>query len=151
MKRLIPVLLAVAAWFAPCLVYAQASPSYGGANGAQLPTHANCYAKGDGTCTPAAGLVFAEATNRSGTITTGGVAQDLMAANANRQGWEFQNQSTDNCYIRSKGPNGTTVASADQNSILIYPGQYFSPAHISLYAYSVICPTTGDIFYSREW
>lgn len=112
-----------------------------------------CQDNGDGTCSLLATTIVyrGEATARSLVITLGGTAQDLMAANATRSGFEVQNQSNDNCYIRSKGSAGATVATADQNSLLIYPGQWITPNHISFNAYSIICPTTGDLIYAREW
>lgn len=103
-------------------------------------------------CAPLSGVVITDsAVNRSTTITAGGTAQTLLPVNATRLGWEIENQSNDNCYIRSMGPLGTTVATTDQNSLLIYPGQDMTPSHVSSYALSIVCPTTGDKIYAREW
>lgn len=128
--------------------------------GGYAPGHAICFG-GIGqsaTCvsqsaplpTTAQGFI-GEATSRSGTIATGGTAQDLMAANTSRHGWEVQNQSTGNLYVRSKGSAGTTLATADQNAILIPPGGYYAPPHVSSYALSIIGSATGQAFYAREW
>jgi hypothetical protein len=128
--------------------------------GGYAPGHAICFG-GIGqsaTCVSAAAPLpttaqgfIGEATSRSGAITTGGTPQDLMAANASRHGWEIQNQSTANLYVRSKGAAGTTVATADQNSILIPPGGYYASPHVTLNALSIIGSATGQAFYAREW
>ena len=111
---------------------------------------ATCVSPGAPLPTTAQGFI-GEATSRSGTITAGGTAQDLMAANSTRHGWEIQNQSTGNLYVRSKGAAGTTVATADQNAILIPPGGYYAPPHVTQNAISIIGPVTGQAFYAREW
>ena len=128
--------------------------------GGYAPGHAICFG-GIGqaaTCvspstplpTTAQGFI-GEATSRSGTLTAGGTAQDLAPANASRHGWEIQNQSTANLWVRSKGAGGTTVATADQNAILIPPGGYYAPPHVTLNALSIIGPATGQAFFAREW
>ena len=91
------------------------------------------------------------ATSRSGTIATGGTAQDLMPANAARNGWCIQNLSTGDLRVRSKGAAGTAIASFDQNSLLIPPGGYYEAPHASPHAFSVIGSQTGQAFYATEW
>lgn len=86
-------------------------------------------------------------TNKSGTITSGGVAQTLMALNANRRGFWVQNLSSTDLYI-----NETGSAAASQPSIKIPPnGLYESPAHgCPTAAISIFGATTSQAFSSRE-
>ena len=91
------------------------------------------------------------ATSRSSTVTTGGTAQDLMPANAARNGWCIQNQSTGDLRIRSKGSAGSNVATLDQNSLLLPAGAYYEAPHASPHAFSVIGATTGQAFFATEW
>jgi hypothetical protein len=89
-------------------------------------------------------------TSRSGTVTTGGTAQQLMAANSARKGWCLQNNNTTgNIWFDETG--GTAVAT--QPSIKLYPGDFYeSPsAGATPTAISIIGDTTGMIFSAREW
>lgn len=92
-----------------------------------------------------------DATSRSGTITAGGTAQQLMAANASRKGWLVQNQSTGDLYVRSRGNGGTTDATADQNSLKIPAGAMYVADYITANALSIIGATTTQAFFAREW
>ncbi len=96
-------------------------------------------------------LMQVVATARSGTIAAGGTAQDLMAANPDRNGWLIQNQSTADLYVRSKGAAGTALAAADGSSLLIPPGGYYEPPKITPHALSIFGPTTGQAFFAEEW
>lgn len=84
----------------------------------------------------------------SGTITAGGTAQQIAAANANRQGFMLQNQSSDDLYFTT-----LTTAVMGQPSFRIEPGQtYESAAHgVPAGAISIIGGTTGQAFAGREW
>jgi hypothetical protein len=99
----------------------------------------------------AAAPIKAIATDRSGAVAAGGEAQDLMAANPDRNGWLLQNQSTANLYVCSKGAAGTTLASLDNHSLLVPPGGYYEPPKITPYALSIIGPSTGQAFFAEEW
>jgi hypothetical protein len=88
-------------------------------------------------------------TDRSGAITTGGTAQQAMAANASRLGLSIQNLSTTaDLWINSLG-----TASAAQPSIKLAPGAYFeTPAgYGAVGALSVFSATSGVAFSAREW
>lgn len=88
-------------------------------------------------------------TDRSGTITTGGAAQQAMAANASRLGFSIQNLSTTaDLWINSLG-----TAAGAQPSIKLAPGAYFeTPAgYGAVGALSVFSATTGVAFSAREW
>jgi hypothetical protein len=90
------------------------------------------------------GLSYAD---RSGTITTGGVAQVVMPAWSGRHGCVIQNQSTGNLWVSE-----TATAIAGPPSILIPAGNQFlcmTPA--SGQAYSIIGATTAQAFAVREW
>lgn len=95
--------------------------------------------------------VVQPSTPRSGSITLGGTAQDLMPANTGRRGWEFQNQSPYDMRIRSKGDAGTDVAGNDQYSFLVPSGATYDPPQITINALSVWCATTGAVFFCKEW
>lgn len=91
----------------------------------------------------------ATATSRSGTITAGGTAQTLMAANASRQGFSVQNLSTENLYINELG----SAAVNTQPSILVPPNALYEPplGCVSVAAISILGATTGSAFTAREW
>lgn len=87
-------------------------------------------------------------TNKSGTITTGGQSQLLMAANANRRSYWLQNQSSGSLWINRFG----NAATAGQPSIEIRSGGYFeTPSNGSgtsaVYIYGA---TTGQAFACGE-
>jgi len=89
-------------------------------------------------------------TNRSGSIATGGVAQQLMAANASRRGWMVQNTSGQNLYVNETGVaavQGTPSWTILPNSW--FPATYYNAAPSG--AISIIGPTTGQTFIAREW
>jgi hypothetical protein len=87
--------------------------------------------------------------NRSGTITTGGTAQTLMAADTTRNGFSVQNLSTGDLWINELG--GTAAAS--QPAIKITSGSlYETPRGMPCeYAVSIFGATTGQAFMSRSW
>jgi hypothetical protein len=88
-------------------------------------------------------------TDRSGTITAGGTAQQLMAANASRIGFSIQNLSTTtDLWVNALG-----TAAASQPSIKLVPGAYFEtpPNFGAVGAISVFSATTGVPFSAREY
>ena len=87
-------------------------------------------------------------TDRSGTITTGGTAQQIMASNASRKGFSVQNVSSGDLWVRETG-----TAAAAQPSLKLTSGAYFeTPAgYGSTGAVSVFGATTGQAFVAREW
>jgi hypothetical protein len=87
-------------------------------------------------------------TNRSGTITAGSVAQQVMAANSARFGFSLQNLSTADLWINELG-----TASSSQPSIRVPSGAlYESPSTARpLGAVSIFGATTGQAFAAREW
>lgn len=87
-------------------------------------------------------------TDRSGTITTGGTAQQLMAANATRRGWYIQNNSDTVMWVSDVG-----TAAATQPSLKLLPDAYYEPPQsgVDSGAISLFCATTGKTFTSREW
>jgi len=87
-------------------------------------------------------------TNRSSTITSGGVAQTLMAANASRNGFLIQNVSSGDLWISSLG-----TAAASQPSIQLPPMAYYEPPlnGVPVAAISIYGATTGQAFSAREW
>jgi hypothetical protein len=88
-------------------------------------------------------------TDRSGTITLGGTAQPLMAANPNRKGYLIQNNSAGVLWFNELGVAAVLAAP----SISIAAGAlYQSPSPgASALAISIIGATTGQAFTAREW
>lgn len=86
--------------------------------------------------------------DRSGTITAGGTAQQLMPANSARRGFFLQNNSTADLWIN---PNAAAVAS--QPSLKVPAGAlYESPfGGAPAGAISIIGATTGQAFSAREF
>jgi len=86
-------------------------------------------------------------TDRSGTITSGGSAQTIAAANASRKYLLFQNNSDIDMWI-----NFGVTAVANQPSIKIVAGGYYeNPAHFCPSGLvSVIGATTGKTFTCKE-
>lgn len=87
-------------------------------------------------------------TDKSGTITSGGAAQTLMASNASRRGFMIQNQSTGDLWISSLG-----TAAATQPSLWLPAGTYYEPPSggVPTAAISIFGATTGQAFAAREW
>ncbi len=86
--------------------------------------------------------------DKSGTITAGGVAQNIAAANAVRIGFWIQNQSTGSLWLSDIG-----TATQASPSIEIKPGQLYESPYggTSNKALSLIGATTGQAFAAREW
>jgi len=86
--------------------------------------------------------------DKSGTITTGGTAQNIMALNTSRKGFSIQNQSTGDLWFTT-----LTTAVQSQPSERIAAGQtYETPlGGAGTGAVSVIGATTGQAFAAREW
>lgn len=95
-------------------------------------------------------------TNASGTITTGGTSQQLVAANSSRKYLLVVNLSTDTLWIRF----GSTAAAASEPSIPLNPavaassyggGAYeMAGSAISTDAIQIYGATTGDAFSAWE-
>lgn len=86
--------------------------------------------------------------DKSGTITSGGVAQTLAASNAARFGFMIQNNSTGDEWFST-----LATAVASQPSIRLAPGaMYESPPNMrATGAISIIGATTAQAFSAREW
>ena len=91
---------------------------------------------------------LARAIDRSGTVTAGGTAQVLMAANSGRSGFWLQNVSTADLWISEVG-----TAAAAQPSLKVIPGAlYESPlSGCPATAISIFGATTAQAFACREW
>lgn len=87
--------------------------------------------------------------NRSGTITVGGTAQVLCAANASRRGLVIQNNSSGDLWIDRNG--GTAVLA--QPSICLPAGSYYETPQggNTLTSVSIIGATTGQAFTAEEY
>ena len=87
--------------------------------------------------------------SKSGTITTGGTAQQLMAANTARKGWSIRNNSTGSLWFNELG----STAIIGQPSFEVKAGEYFEApiGGSSESAISIIGATTGQSFTAREW
>ena len=100
-----------------------------------------------GTATTASTPTKGTLTDRSGSITSGTVAQTLAAANATRKYFLFVNQSAGNMWL-----NFTTTATMDQPSILIVPtgSLAMEAGFVSTELISVIGATTGQKWMAKE-
>lgn len=87
-------------------------------------------------------------TDKSGTVTSGGTAQVLAAANNYRRGFWIQNQSTGDLWI-----NPTGTAAAAQPSLWLPSGSYWEAPQdgVPAGAISIFGATTGQAFAAREW
>lgn len=87
-------------------------------------------------------------TDISGTITLGGTAQTIAAANGGRLGFWIQNNSSGDLWI-----NTLATAVASQPSLKIAAGAlYESPVGLApVGAISIIGATTGQAFSAREF
>lgn len=85
--------------------------------------------------------------DKSGTITSGGAAQTLAAANTARKYLIVQNVSQENLWI-----NFTTTAVQNQPSILLLPNGSFvmEGSYVSTELVSIIGTTTGSTFTAKE-
>lgn len=87
-------------------------------------------------------------TDRSGTITSGGTAQTLMASNAARKGFYIQNTSSGDLWISSVG----TAAVAGSSMRVIAGSLYECPSYaVPTTAISIYGATTGQSFAAREF
>jgi hypothetical protein len=88
-------------------------------------------------------------TDHSGTITSGGVSQSLMAANATRTGCHIQNQSPTDLWFNPKG--GT--AGPSQPSTRLPPGADYVCGNTgaSAAAFAIYGDTAGQAFVAEEW
>jgi len=87
-------------------------------------------------------------TDRSGTLTSGGSAQNVCGANHGRRGFWIQNQSAGDLWISTLG-----TAAATQPSLKLIAGAYWeAPATgVPRDAVSIFGATTGQAFAAREW
>lgn len=87
-------------------------------------------------------------TSISGTITSGGSAQNAVASNAARKGYLLQNQSNASLWF-----NTLAAAIQGQPSLELKAGQSYEtpPGGQGTGAISIIGSTTGQAFAAREW
>lgn len=90
----------------------------------------------------------ATVTDRSGSVTTGGTAQTLMAANTARNGFWIQNTSSADLWISDVG----AAATASPSLKIVSGALYESPrAGVSTGLISIIGANAGQTFSAREW
>src|SRR5690349_13692363 len=102
-----------------------------------------------GTCAPAFAQIASYAsTDKGGTVTTGGVAQNAVAANQYRQIWCIQNApaETEVLMVRLGGTASATAGTA------LSPGQQACsyPGYVDRSAVSVYAATTGHRWFGFE-
>lgn len=110
---------------------------------------------GDGAASPVTATapmpvqpIAATYTDRSGTITTGGTAQQLAASNAARRGFWIQNNSSGDLWI-----NTLATAVQLQPSLKIVSGALYEVPYggCPTGAISIIGATTAQAFSAVEW
>ncbi|RKR46334.1 hypothetical protein B0G82_4017 [Paraburkholderia sp. BL17N1] len=89
-------------------------------------------------------------TDRSSSITAGGTAQQLAAANAARRGWRLQNTSTGDLWFNDTG-NAASIAGA--GSFKVASGGYYETPNggASQSAISIYGATVAQSFSASEW
>jgi len=85
--------------------------------------------------------------DRSGTITTGGTAQELAAENSIRTGLTVQNISDTDMWIDEVG--GTAAAAGTGSFLLPANGGVYQVGTFN--AISIFCATTGKAFTATEY
>lgn len=111
-----------------------------------VPTTSTPATVGAGVDTSAARVVEASAdasTDRSGTITSGGTAQNAMAANTSRRFWALANNSDTVMMVRVGGTASATAGVKVNIDDLVYGAE--------IDAISVFCATTGKAFTAWEY
>lgn len=95
------------------------------------------------TVAPAAGTL----TDGSGSITTGGVSQQIFAANSTRKYLLVQNLSTENMWV-----NFGSAAAADSTSVKLLPNGsvVMESSFVSNQTVNVIAATTGSKFVAKQ-
>ena len=89
-------------------------------------------------------------TDRSGSITAGGTAQALAAANTSRRGWRLQNTSSGDLWFNDIG--GTASIGGAGCFKVASLGYYESPVGGgSQAAISIFGATTAQTFSASEW
>jgi len=85
--------------------------------------------------------------DKSASIVATNTAQDLAAANVNRNGFVMQNLGANDMYVSDVGP-----ADAGVTSFKVSPGAFWPPADypVSTGAISVY-GTANDVAVAREW
>lgn len=92
----------------------------------------------------AAGII-----DRSGTVTTGGVAQTLMSANSRRTGVVIENTSAGDLWINELG--STAVAAAPSMRLAAGARYERIGSGVPVAAIGIYGVTTGQAFTAREW
>lgn len=91
------------------------------------------------------------ATDRSGTITTGGVAQTLALGDGTRRGLSIQNVSSGDLWVNVYGTASATagrkIAAGDEYVWSMQQGSGSIPVN----AVSIFGATTGQAFAAEEW
>lgn len=88
--------------------------------------------------------------NLSGSITAGGTAQVLAAANLNRNGYRIENISAGDLWYNDTGGTAATNAAG---SYKLSPGDYYeTPRGMdAVQAISIFGATTAQSFSAAEW
>jgi hypothetical protein len=91
-------------------------------------------------------------TDRSGSITTGGTAQTLIAANANRRYLLIKNPSTETENLFFSLTGTASLTGQNSGSYILQPGESFTMESnfVSTQAVSVIAATTGHKITASE-
>lgn len=92
--------------------------------------------------------------DESNVIAQTGVSQMAAAANGNRSGWAFQNQSQNGnwMYLNELGTAATSATAPGNGSWAVAPGAVFPPPGFPLSTAQInILGTAGDVFVFREW
>lgn len=148
--RLLAALAAFVVGLAPALSFAAvAAPAY---TSGGVPAHATgvfcldlsgAYV-GCGGGGGSGGVVAVATTDKSGTITTGGTAQNAIASNASRKGWCIQNtDAAEVMYVRANGVATTTATKLTAGQQVCSGPTLVDTAAISVLAATTAHPWAG--------
>lgn len=96
------------------------------------------------------GVSKATPVDRSGTITLGGTAQQLLPADPARNGFYVQNVSTGDLYVNVNATASATV-STNNGSIKLGSGAYWEHPCSANAAVSIFGATTGQAFVCKTF
>jgi hypothetical protein len=94
-------------------------------------------------------LALGAGANMSGSITTGGTAQNAAAANASRRGFEIQNISGGDLWVSDVGT--AAVDTAGSFKLPAGASYYTQPGECGVGVISIVGAVTGQKWTGREW
>lgn len=93
-----------------------------------------------------------EPSDFSGLLAATGNSKQLLASNADRAGWFFQNQGSNPMQLNELGADASAPVSAGNGSWVVAPGGIWPPPGFPLTTAEItVSGTMGDAYVCREW